>query len=37
MDMSDFKEYDEERVTDDIDVLKLRKLSPQKNIYNIEK
>ena len=46
MDMSDDKESDEgyhiskndeEKVTEDIEVLKLGKLSSQKNIDNIEK
>ena len=46
MDMSDEKDsdkrdqigkYDEERLTDDTEVLKLGKLSSQKNIDNIEK
>ena len=46
MDVSDEKDYDEryiigendeESVTDDIEVLKLGKLSLQKNIHNIDK
>ena len=46
MDMSDDKKYDEryqisknyeEKVTEDIEVLKLGELSPQKNMDNIEK